>query len=699
MPTQSSPPENTPIDRDDPTRRVVTLRSVLLGLAGVVFICGLTPYNDYAMGNTFLVGNFLPIGLLLFFACFLLLVNAPLWRWKPRLALGSGELSVALGMTLVACAIPSSGLMRYLPASLVGMHNQAAGNADYRGLLETVKLPDWLLPELHGQTPLERATDPVITHYVGRTPAEQHGILGLSAVPWRAWLRPAWTWGILLVFLFGAVLSMVFIVRAQWAENERLPFPLVTVYLSLIESPPPGRVLNPLFASRAFWIAFAAVFVLHGINAMHLYAPRVPEIPLGYNFISLAAGTPFRFADTGFRQNQLFFVMVGIAFLLQTRIAFSIWIFYVLYNLVLVTAPRDFTPAMRLDQSLGAMIVFVLMVAWIGRHHWAMVVRRMFGRRRPGDPDAGYLPYGAAGWTLVACLAGMVAWLRVAGVPLGHGVLITLLTMMVLLLIARVVAETGLVFAQLPPVAMRPLAYALLLPSQPIYASPRGVFFASWFQQLFAHDLRESLSPFALTATRTADLAAYAGKPRWRHGIVFVGVLALALVVGYIVSGASTLWTEYHYSATLNTQAWSPINSYGVESSTRTMLDTAINHVAPRTGPPEAHSQVTHLVFGAALTAFLAAMRIVLAWWPLHPVGYLLAFTYPVSRIWFSMFVGWLVKVLIVRFGGARMVQGARPFFLGLILGEAGAAAFWLLVSIVANLWGMEFMLVRLLPE
>ena len=50
-----------------PYRRPVNLRSVLLGLLGVVFICGLTAYNDHVVANTFLVGNFLPIGLILFF--------------------------------------------------------------------------------------------------------------------------------------------------------------------------------------------------------------------------------------------------------------------------------------------------------------------------------------------------------------------------------------------------------------------------------------------------------------------------------------------------------------------------------------------------------------------------------------------------------------------------------------------------------
>src|SRR5688572_2775222 len=100
---------------DAPQRLPVNLRSVILGIIGVVFICALTPYNDYALNNTFLIGNFLPIGLLMFFVLFVAVVNAPLWKWAPRHAFGAGELAVALGMVLVSCALPSSGLMRYLP--------------------------------------------------------------------------------------------------------------------------------------------------------------------------------------------------------------------------------------------------------------------------------------------------------------------------------------------------------------------------------------------------------------------------------------------------------------------------------------------------------------------------------------------------------------------------------------------------------
>src|SRR4051812_41373876 len=58
---RASDPPLTSIDSMTP-QRAITWRSVLIGLAGVVLICALTPYNDYALNNTFLVGNNLPVG-------------------------------------------------------------------------------------------------------------------------------------------------------------------------------------------------------------------------------------------------------------------------------------------------------------------------------------------------------------------------------------------------------------------------------------------------------------------------------------------------------------------------------------------------------------------------------------------------------------------------------------------------------------
>jgi len=104
-------------------RPAVNLRSVLLGLAGVVLICAFTPYNDYALNNTAFIGNNLPLGLMVLTFAFVLLVNVPLLKFTPRFAFSPGELAVAFTMALVSCTLPTSGLMRYFPPSMIAPYH------------------------------------------------------------------------------------------------------------------------------------------------------------------------------------------------------------------------------------------------------------------------------------------------------------------------------------------------------------------------------------------------------------------------------------------------------------------------------------------------------------------------------------------------------------------------------------------------
>ena len=49
--------------------------------------------------------------------------------------------------------------------------------------------------------------------------------------------------------------------------------------------------------------------------------------------------------------------------------------------------------------------------------------------------------------------------------------------------------------------------------------------------------------------------------------------------------------------------------------------------------------------------------------------------------MWFSMFLGWVLKSVILKYGGPTLFQRLRPFFLGLILGEASVGGFWIVVD------------------
>jgi hypothetical protein len=58
------------------------------------------------------------------------------------------------------------------------------------------------------------------------------------------------------------------------------------------------------------------------------------------------------------------------------------------------------------------------------------------------------------------------------------------------------------------------------------------------------------------------------------------------------------------------------------------------------------------------------------------------ATSFSVRGFWFSIFVGWLAKTIILRLGGGRTHRILTPFFLGLILGEFVAGSFWSLLGI-----------------
>jgi hypothetical protein len=68
-------------------------------------------------------------------------------------------------------------------------------------------------------------------------------------------------------------------------------------------------------------------------------------------------------------------------------------------------------------------------------------------------------------------------------------------------------------------------------------------------------------------------------------------------------------------------------------------------------------------------------------WFPLHPVGFLVSQSYPITQIWFSVFIGWLCKVLVTRFGGTDTYRKTTPLFLGLALGDVAMMLLWLVID------------------
>ncbi len=682
-------------------RRPVNWRSLLLGWLGVLFICTLTPYNNYVLLNTDFVGNHLPASLLVFFLLFVICINGLLWRFAPRHAFTQAELAVAVGMTLVGCALPSVGLMRYLPGHLISFFSQASIDSETAQLMKRMSLPDWLWPTFDSLDPAVRGNEPVVRDFVGQTYGHPDSFAGRWAgVPWMRWVVPTFSWSILFAAIVGAVLSLTLIFRRQWVENEKLSFPLASIYISLIESPQPGRSLNRLLLARSFWIAFAVVFLLHGLNALSVYDPQHwPELSLGYNLNAILADAPWQFTSWGFKAQRIYFTIIGIMFFVPGRVAFSLWFFYLLVQVMRMgygTYQADFTLPMAVDQLVGSLMTMGIVTIWIGRAHLLNVIRQMFGRGESGSRGR-YLPEGVAGWMLLISVLAMITWLTLAGASIPGAMVIVGVLLLVWIVSAKVVGETGLLYVMLAAPAGRIWLYVSDITGG-VTTTVKSFFFSSWFFGLFQHDTRETMIVYATHAVRVADEQAYPEEKNWRRGFPLLLALVSALVIGYFVAGASSLYIHYGYSNALD-QSQDLVGRWGSFEMPRIIaLNDTMNVIPPKTGPIESHSRVGHFLGGAGFTAFLAMMNLRFAAWPLHPVGYLLANSWGMESIWFSIFLGWGAKTMLVRFGGATLYRESRPMFVGLIFGEAAAVAFWLCVSLILNLLGEMYHAIRILP-
>lgn len=674
-------------------RPAINWRSVTLGLLASIVICSVAYYNDFAVNNTFFIGNNLPLGLVMMTFLFIVLVNGPLSRWRPGWAMSSGELVVAFSMALVSCAMPSGGLMRWLPHAIVGPWWHAQSNDEFRKLLTGLQVPDWLYPDFGTSDRSKWFNHPIVNGFMQRWTGE-------GSPPYLAWIRPILIWGIPTFALYGAVMCLMAIVRRQWAENERLPFPLAQIEMSLLEAPPRGRWFNRILSNRVFWIGFAAIFLIHLWNGGFKYYPKYfPEIPVRYNLGKVFANPPFSYADWTLKAATLYFTVVGVAYFLNSSISFSIWGAYLgmqIYKMTQGELSGDATVPGFVDQRFGGILAFLITIIWIGRHHWKLVIMQAFRGEREGEPRGRYLSYPAAFWGLVGSMVVFTGWLMLAGCDFVGAVLLVLMMVTLFLMTARFVAETGLVHSPALVPLYRPLMYITVagFEHRPSIES----FYMTATHEAVHYDLRETLSVYGSHSMRLADQAIFADDTRQERkvGRRFMAALALALIVGYAFSWAGVLVTEYNYGATLDRKQESPINTYGVGNARWHPLDGGIAY--EKKNYNLRHNPASNFAFGFIFTGALAILRLRYVWWPLHPIGYLILETFPSHNLWLSFLVGWLAKQVIVKFGGHSLYMSARPFFLGIIVGESVAAGVWLLASIVLSLLGYLYVQVTVMP-
>jgi hypothetical protein len=621
----------------------ITARSILVGVLYVLFLCALTPYNDYYIRNTFMSGNHFPIGPFFLFTLLVLGANPILRRLRPRSAFTPTELLTVWVMMLVASGIPSSGFLRYHLFMLTAPFYYATPENDWANLFWSY-LPDWLVVK-----------DPKAARefYEGLDAGER--------IPWEHWARPAFVWSAYVLLTYFVLLCISTILRRQWVERERFAFPLVQLPAEMVEPPREGRAFNAFFRSRMTWLGFALPVVVHTINGLHAHIPSFPQIPL-YFF-------PDRYFNerpwTGLRSTVLMVypTVIGFSYLLSLDVSLSFWVFYVVYKAqsVLVVASGLATSGWTLAnrQEMGGYLALTAFMLWVARRHVGHVARAAF-RSAPAEDGNEPMSYRVAVLGLIGGTLGLSVMWRLAGMSLWLALAVHIFFYVMCVVLTWMVTDGGFLFLL---AIFRPSDY-VLIPLGTSRLAPADLTILA-YEKTLMFDLREFMMPHYMNSMKAADVAGMN-----RRGLLYPFTIAivLALATAYVAG----LWVWYTKGGVRLGYWWPP---EPFDRLTRQL-----------TNPTDTNwLELSYIGLGAVVMSLLVFLRYRFLWWRIHPLGYAMTTSWAPYTVWFSFFWGWFFKYLILKTLGFRGYRTFRPLFLGMVVGDGVMAGVWIIVGLFTH--------------
>ncbi|MBN8526934.1 MAG: hypothetical protein J0M02_16495 [Planctomycetes bacterium] len=523
-------------------------------------------------------------------------------------------------------------------------------------------------------------------------------ILPLSEMPTRAWLPALAFWAPLILLFTLAIVMLTLIVHRQWSHHEQLTYPIAQVASALMQRSG-SSLFSDIVRNRLFWFGLAPVFGLHMLNYLAVWFPGwVPNVTLhwwqGGMVSSLFPTVNQAGGSVSLAQGHIYFAVVGLCFFIASEVSFTMGVVgmvVVFFNIqyYLTTGATTDLPSAR----SGAYIGYALVLLYTGRTYYWAVLTKALGLHGGAAGDHAE-PVWAARIFLLA-FAGFAAVLVGAfGLDWFVALAYALTLMIFFLVLARMVCETGIPFLQTGWQPAQLLANTLGISA--VGAAP--LVMLCYLGTILSQDPRECLMPFAANAMKVAENA---GVRRLRLALIGFGVIAVALVVGWI----AITWGMYNFGSTRDSWAQGVVASSLNEASrgVTTLVETGQYAASSAASGLEKLPLITDNVgktkelgwigFGLVGVVFLALIRFRWAGFYLHPVLLLVWDTYPAQMLWLSCLLGWIAKELVVRFGGGRVYQNLKPLFIGIICGE--------LVAVVVTLgvgW-VYFVVTGLMPK
>jgi len=465
-----------------------------------------------------------------------------------------------------------------------------------------------------------------------------------------AWVKPIAAWGSLVVALIIVMACISVILRRRWTEQEKLSYPIIQLPLEMSHS--------GFWRDRLMWLGFALAGGMDVINGLHFLYPSVPGIGGKlYDIAPFFTEKPWN--AIGWTPVALFPYAIGMAFFIPLDLSFSCWFFYIFWKIERIAAAsmgfRNLPGFPYLDQQAsGAYLGLFVVAMWGSRRYLGEVIRRVIHgeREKQGEPVSYRVAFILGGiaftYILLFCLrAGMSLWVAVVFFIL-YFALSTAIT--------RMRAELGSPVHDLH-FSGPDMILTTALPTRSF--SPYDLTTISFFH-FFNRAYRGHPMPHQLEGFKLAERSGMNVR-RLFLAIIIAGTL------GFFASAWGYLDAAYRYGGKTG-YAWRAFSR----------LESWL------TAPRPADIPATAAIFaGFGSTLLLYWMRMRFFWFPFHPAGFAVSNSWSINLFWFSIFVSWLIKYLILKHGGIKTHRKLIPFFLGLILGEFVVGGFWTLRGVL----------------